>query len=410
MSSGCDEGYMVGPLGSWIKGQKTEAPPSLSFLHEDWKDLESWKKEARNQFRSLICSPAIDTGLPPEITVDQVSNCEGLRIEKLRWQLPFGPETEAFFLKPEGVNKPLPGILGFHDHGGMKYFGKQKITRTGKDLHPLLSSHQQTYYGGTAWANELARRGYAVLVHDIFPFESRRILPSQLPAHVVDRMMANPETVRELTPEDIDGETLSQFYEVAPAGTAEEIHRYDAFAARHEEIIAKSLFSAGISWPGVCLAEDLFALDYLCSREDIDSSRVGCCGLSGGGLRTCYLAGLDDRIRCSVTAGFMTSWQDFSLHKCFTHTWMIYIPMLPNVMDFPDILGMRAPLPSFVCATREDPLFTLEEVEKSAAILASVYKKAGAEKAFQFKLYDGPHKFDQPMQKEAFAWLDRWLS
>ena len=33
----------------------------------------------------------------------------------------------------------------------------------------------------------------------------------------------------------------------------------------HEHVIAKSLLSAGLSWPGVLLAEDLAALDILCA-------------------------------------------------------------------------------------------------------------------------------------------------
>ena len=42
----------------------------------------------------------------------------------------------------------------------------------------------------------------------------------------------------------------------------------------------------------VFTAEDQRALDYLCARDDVDPARVGCAGLSGGGLRTCYLAAL----------------------------------------------------------------------------------------------------------------------
>ncbi|MCP4310838.1 MAG: hypothetical protein GY790_06210, partial [Bacteroidetes bacterium] len=204
---------------------------------------------------------------------------------------------------------PLPGILGLHDHGGIKYFGKQKITRTGADMHPFIQSHQQEYYGGVAWANELAKRGYGVLIHDVFPFESRRILPSELPSHVVQRMMSAPESMKELTPEDLKNEDVIRDYDVPiDEESIERINLYNAFAARHEDIIAKSLFSAGMTWPGVFVAEDCYALDYLCSRQDIDAERIGCCGLSGGGLRTNYLAGLDDRIQCSVTAGFMTTW------------------------------------------------------------------------------------------------------
>ena len=40
-----------------------------------------------------------------------------MEVELLRWQLSFGPPTEAVFLKPKGAKGPLPGIVALHDHG-----------------------------------------------------------------------------------------------------------------------------------------------------------------------------------------------------------------------------------------------------------------------------------------------------
>jgi hypothetical protein len=79
-------------------------------------------------------------------------------------------------------------------------------------------------------------------------------------------------------------------------------------------------------------------------------------------------------------------------------------------MDYPDILGMRAPLPSLVLATKEDPLFTLEVVERAGKNLEAIYNKMNATEAFRISFYDGPHKFDCPMQQEAFAWFNKWLN
>src|SRR5207237_2842709 len=124
------------------------------------------------------------------------------------------------------------------------------------------------------------------------------------------------------------------------------IHTYNRWAGEHEHIVAKSLFSAGTTWPGVFLRDDQAALSLLCARPDVDAGRVACGGLSGGGLRTVFLAGLDERIRCCFCAGFFTTWQDLLLNKSYTHTWMTYVPLLPHDLDFTEILGLRAPLPT----------------------------------------------------------------
>src|SRR5690606_23374345 len=153
------------------------------------------------------------------------------------------------------------------------------------DQHPMLVGHQKTYYEGFAWANELAKRGYVVLVPDAFPFASRRVKVADVPPRQRHNGVDpgdNPST--------------------------EEIEKYNRWAGDHEHIMAKSLLSAGTTWPGVWLAEDMKALDILSERKDVDKSRIGCCGLSGGGMRSDYLAGLDDRIKCAVPVGFMTTW------------------------------------------------------------------------------------------------------
>lgn len=159
---------------------------------------------------------------------------------------------------------------------------------------------------------------------------------------------------------------------------------YGPWAAQHEHIMAKSLFSAGTTWPGVFLAEDLKALDILCLRDDVDSSRIGC-------------------------AGFMTTWKDFILNKSFTHTWMTYVPILPKELDFPEILGLRVPLPTLVLNDNEDGLYTIGEMKKADAILREIFVKAGAASNYHCSFHPGPHKFDIAMQHEAFDWFDRWL-
>ncbi len=376
---------MIGAYGPWAAGLLGEGPARLSFRQDQFRSgsIDAWRQQARQRLQACLMQP--DTGKVPKVQVQHQLTYDGLHIEHLTWQLPYGPPTEAVFLKPAGAQGRLPAVLGLHDHGGNKYFGWRKIAQMSDQLHPMMKSHHEHYYGGVSWANELARRGYAVLIHDAFPFASRRVRVGDLPAVV-------RKDLKEVNPE-----------------SQEEITAYNTFASDHEELMAKSLFCAGTTWPGVFTAEDQRALDYLCSREDVAPDRVGCAGLSGGGMRTCYLGGLDDRIRCACCVGMMTTWRDYMLNKCYTHTWMIYIPGLSPDLDYPEILGLRVPLPTLVLNDNEDQLFTLPEMQRADRILAEVYAKAGARDRYRCSFYPGPHKFDLPMQTEAFAWFDRWL-
>jgi dienelactone hydrolase len=224
-----------------------------------------------------------------------------------------------------------------------------------------------------------------VLVPDAFPFGSRRVRLADVPAELCGAL-ADPQD------HDIAG-----------------IAVYNAWAANHESVMSKSLLCGGTTWPGVYLAEDRMALDILCARPEVNPERVGCGGLSGGGMRTVFLGGADERIRCAVCVGLMTTWRDCLLNKSYTHTWMLYVPLLPNELDFPEILGLRVPLPTMVLNNRQDRLFTLSEMERADETLAQVYAKAEAPERYRCHFYDGPHKFDLEMQADAFAWFDRWL-
>ncbi|MDA8410303.1 MAG: dienelactone hydrolase family protein [Treponema sp.] len=403
---------MLGSYGTWIEDLESARRRDFSFLDDHWNDVAAWSVEARRLFSAFVLSQ--DLGTPrAEITARRtIGDLDGgsdLTVEELAWRLPYGPPTRAIFLKPAHATERLPAVLALHDHGANKYFGKRKIADADETVHPHVRQYRELYYGGRAWANELARRGYAVLVPDVFPFESRKILASELPGFVVERMMQDPDELRELTPESaaIGGKCTT--YDVFGEEPSDSIDRYNAFASQHESIVAKSLFCAGLSWPGVALSEDRAALDYLASRPDVDPERIGCGGFSGGGLRTNYLAGSDPRVRCSVTTGFMTTWADFALNSSHTHTWMLYIPGLSARMDLPDILAMRSPLPTLVQATTEDPLFTRGLVEKAGEILEASWRKAGSADRFRMAWHKGPHRFDLAMQEEAFDWFDRWL-
>lgn len=375
---------LVGSYGPWLSEKVLgDGPARLSFRTGRWKTFDEWRAVGRE--RVWDCLAPVDQGGVPEVRVEETREFDGLHIERLSWQLPGGPRTEAVFLKPIGATGKLPAILGLHDHGGNKFLGWRKIARIGDDPWPIVADHQDEYYGGVAWANELARRGYAVLVHDTFPFASRRVKVADVPARIRESGV---------DPDPTD---------------AEAVGRYNRFAGLHEDVMEKGLISAGTTWPGVYVVEDQRALDVLCARPDVDAGRVGCAGLSGGGMRTVYLGGLDPRIQCAVAVGFMTTWRDFLLHKSYTHTWMAYAPLLPRDLDFPEILALRAPLPTMVLNSSEDDLYTLPEMQRADAILRETFAKGGAPDAYRSQFYPGGHRFDLPMQRDAFGWFDQHL-
>lgn len=372
----------LGPYLSLLDRVLDEQGATLSYLAREWPSPAEWRTRARAKlFELLAFSPAPS---PLEARLERRVERDGLEIEEVSWEVGYGPRCQAWVLKPVGAKGRLPAVLALHDHGGFKYYGKEKIAES-DHAFPLTPEHRERAYGGVPWANALAKEGFLVLVHDAFAFGSRA------PA------------VETLSPR-----LQLPFKDLRP-GTPEYINAYNTFAAAHETIVAKSCLTAGTTWPGILSSEDRRAVDYLVGRPDVDPARIGCGGLSGGGERTVLLAGTDDRIQAACCAGFMTTWRDFLHDKVFTHTWMLYIPYCARYLDFPDIFSLHAPRPTLVLFDEDDPLFTLAGQKDADRRLRETFAKLGAADRYRGSFYPGPHKFDPPMQREAFEFFRKAL-
>ena len=127
-------------------------------------------------------------------------------------------------------------------------------------------------------------------------------------------------------------------------------------------------------------------------------------------MRSVFLAGQDDRVRCTVVVGFMTTWRDFCRNVSYTHTWMIYPSGSPAQMDFPEMLGVRAPLPSLVLSTTEDPLYTREEIERAGQILTEVYAEGRRARRLPLVAVPGAAQVRPAHAGRGFPWMERWLT
>ena len=85
------------------------------------------------------------------------------------------------------------------------------------------------------------------------------------------------------------------------------------------------------------------------------------------------------------------------------------MPGLYRYLDYPDVASLAMPRALLVINGSKDGLFDLDGVRASFDKLHACYRKAGVSEKFRARLYDAPHEFNAEMQREAWAWLEKWV-
>ena len=327
---------------------------------------------------------------PRGVQIEQRWQRDGVSGEEVSWSVGYGPRTHAFVLKPTEATQPLPGIVALFDHGGFKFYGKEKIVDGPADPPPVLVEYRERLYGGRAYANVLAQAGFVVLVPDVFLWGSRKF-PFE----------AMPDPVRDVSATLLKASPPA---ETTPA----EIAQYNIAAYHHEHWISKYCNVLGTSLAGMVSYEDRVATNYLLSRADVIPDRIGCIGLSGGGGRAALLNATHDHIGATAIVGLMSTYEGLLDHN-MSHTWIIFPFGWARHGDWPDLAACRAPSPLLVQYDLDDELFTGQGMRDADARLKAHYASVGNPQAYVGQFYPGPHKFDREMQTAAFAWFKRTL-
>ena len=367
----------LGSLYPFIQAQADLSPLSLSYLGGDFPDLSDWQRRLRTRIGELLHYQPPQPELEPQVL--QSHQGEEFTRHQVSFQSSPGCRVPGYLLVPRGAPPPRPGVLVLHDHGGFYYFGKEKVVGLPEE-RPVLTLHKRRYYGGRSLADELARRGYVVLVIDAFYFGERRLITESEAA-------------------------------VAPGSITDgDIRTLNRRNAETEDLVARALLAAGVTWMGIMLWDDRRSLDYLAARPEVDPERLACVGLSVGGYRSLFLAALDERIKAAVDVGWMTRLAPvLRKHVGNTLGHSTLIPGLYHYLDLPEVALAVAPR-AFLCINgTQDPLFPPEAVRAAHADIARGFAQVGSADRFRSILYPGPHEFNAEMQEEAWTWLRRGL-
>jgi len=150
------------------------------------------------------------------------------------------------------------------------------------------------------------------------------------------------------------------------------------------------------------------AVDYLLTRNDIDKSRIGVYGSSGGGTQTAYMIGLDDRIMVASVCSYFTEresvLQEFGASDGCQHN-----PYEGREqLEIADFVMMMAPKPVLIMSGKYDfvdywgALRAFEELKSAYTALGS------PDKVSMFSVEAG-HGMPLPKREALVSWFCRWM-
>lgn len=201
-----------------------------------------------------------------------------------------------------------------------------------------------------------------------------------------------------------------------PVGQGERVQLYDedlrtsklvASTTEHTMVGIQSLL-LGDAFARFTIWDGIRALDYLLSRAEVDRTRVGVTGNSGGGTHSSYLAALEDRIHVAAPSCYLTNWRKLletigpqDAEQCFPG-------FLDLGFDHADFVVAFAPKPFLMLSAIRDffPILGARQTWREAK---RVYDALGAaDRLAMFEADDG-HGYTLPRREAAYRWFTRWL-
>ncbi|MBP1964321.1 alpha/beta hydrolase family protein [Paenibacillus aceris] len=318
--------------------------PSESFgasSQEEWSD---WNGRLKRRFVELLGGfPTKNSELFPVLLESEV--CDTYIRQRIQIQTYPNLYMPVYVLIPKKRKERMGAVIACHGHG----YGSKDIVGLTKDGEEKTgeTGYQKNF------AVELVRRGYVVVAPELLGFGDRKI---------VDESRESDSCKR-----------LSTF-----------------------------LLAMGQTMAGYRVYETLRCVDYLLTRDDVDADRIGCMGISGGGLVCSFAAAVDDRISAAVVSGYANTFQAsiLSIHHCIDN----YIPGLSLIAEMPDLLGLIAPRPLLIEAGKRDPIFPRHAALEAFEKIQSVYQLLEASENLELDLFDGDHQISGNV---AYDWFHR---
>jgi len=165
------------------------------------------------------------------------------------------------------------------------------------------------------------------------------------------------------------------------------------------------LWKGQVLW-GMMVYDTLRGLDYLMTRAEVDTSRVGTLGMSMGSTQAWWVAALDPRLKVCVDICCLTDYQALiETNHLKGHGVYYFVPSLLKHFTTAQINSLIAPRAHLATAGTRDALTPVAGLDRIERELDNVYRSLGKPENWKLLRYDVGHAEPPEMRRDILAFL-----
>ena len=183
----------------------------------------------------------------------------------------------------------------------------------------------------------------------------------------------------------------------------------EIFNCREHNLLNRRMLPLGDCFGAWRLHDARRCLDYLLTRPEVDSRRLGVMGNSGGGTMTTLLNAVDERLSAAAPNCYITRWWRNVENELPVDAEQIPFGMAADGGDMADLLLVAAPRPVLISGEKND-FFDIRGTREVFAEVQRIYTILGYPERVQLWVGEGSHGFNLAAREQTYKFFQQCFS
>jgi dienelactone hydrolase len=205
-------------------------------------------------------------------------------------------------------------------------------------------------------------------------------------------------------------------FAIDPVSQGERIQHYDPQknasvigpTTREHGYLGNQTLLTGVSLARYFIWDGIRGIDYLLTRKEVDPSRLGVTGQSGGGTQAAYIFAFDERVKAGAPVNYITGFRRLLESIGPQDAEQNFYHGVLNGITHADLLEARAPNPALIAAGTRD-FFSIQGARETFSEVSKAYEAFGMGENISIVEDDWGHGYTKKLREGVCAFFQKHL-